>query len=265
MEKEPHLIAQDIHKYFVGVKALEGASVTVTKGKLTALIGPNGSGKTTLFNIITGWLQKTDTEDESSNKDIGFVEFEDKRIDGLESHEIALKHLLRTFQTTRNWGKLTVLENLLVAPSKQTGESFFNVFLKRKKIKEEERKNTIKALEILDFLEITHIRDQLSNELSGGQLKLLAMGRLLMAIPKILLLDEPLAGVNPTLANKIMDKIVELKKQTTIFLIEHNMDIVFNYSDEIWVMARGKVIAEGTPQEVENNRVVIEAYLGADY
>jgi ABC-type branched-subunit amino acid transport system ATPase component len=256
-----HLEAENIHKYFGGIRALDGASVFVRKNKLVSLIGPNGSGKTTLFNVITCWLSKTDPFDE----DTGKVVFEKKRIDGLNAHEAALTGMIRTFQTTRNWPKLTVLENLLVAPHNQTGESFFNIFFKHKKIKEEERANVLKSLEILEFLEIMHIRDQLGEELSGGQLKLLALGRLLMTSPRLILLDEPMAGVNPSLGNKIMDKILELKKDATIFLIEHNMDVVFNYSDEIFVMATGKIIAHGTPDEIETNRDVIEAYLGKDY
>ena len=160
---------------------------------------------------------------------------------------------------------MPVLENLLVAPHRQTGEKFFNIFLRRKRIKEEEQRNVLKALEILEFLEITHIRDQLGEELSGGQLKLLALGRLLMSAPRLILLDEPMAGINPTLGNKIMDKILDLKENSTIFLTEHNMDVVFSYSDEIFVMARGKIIAQGTPNEIETNREVIEAYLGKDY
>ena len=123
----------------------------------------------------------------------------------------------------------------------------------------------MKALEVLEFLEITHIRDQVAQELSGGQLKLLAIARLLMSSPRLILLDEPMAGINPTLGNKIMDKIVNLTEEATVFLIEHNMDVVFNYSDEIFVMARGKIIAQGTPTEIEINKEVIEAYLGADY
>jgi ABC-type branched-subunit amino acid transport system ATPase component len=295
------LIAENIHKHFDGVQALTGATVYVQKNKITSLIGPNGSGKTTLFNVITGWLTKTDPrnpeeeafEDDDVymeglvdrhqkksaiqkgkeipekfvSQDVGHVIYDGKRIDGYSAHEIALMGLMRTFQTTRNWPKLTVLENLLVAPPKQTGESIFNVFnpLKLLKIRKEERENVKKALEILHFLEISHIRDHISSELSGGQLKLVAIGRLLMSAPKIILLDEPLAGVNPTLGNKIMDKIVDLKEEHTVFLIEHDMDVVFNYSDEIFVMARGKVIAQGEPEEIQNNKEVIEAYLGADY
>jgi neutral amino acid transport system ATP-binding protein len=256
-----HMEAENIHKYFGGIKALNGASVIVKKNKLISLIGPNGSGKTTLFNIITCWLEKTNILDE----DTGKVVFEKNRIDGLSAHEAALTGMIRTFQTTRNWPRLTVLENLLVAPHNQTGDSFLNIFIKQKIIKEEERRNTLKALEILEFLEIMHIRDQLAEELSGGQLKLLALGRLLMTFPRLILLDEPMAGINPTLGNKIMDKILELKKDVTIFLIEHNMDVVFNYSDEIFVMARGKIIAHGTPVQIETNNDVIEAYLGGDY
>ncbi|MHA2272124.1 MAG: ABC transporter ATP-binding protein [Candidatus Hodarchaeales archaeon] len=290
---DAQLAAKDIHKYFGGLKALEGATVVVSKNKLFSLIGPNGSGKTTFFNVITCWLEKTnpykydieksqiskllswlsekfgrnekETSAEPVPEEIGSVTFENLRIDGLTTHEAALTGMLRTFQTTRNWPKLTVLENLLVAPPKQIGDSFLNIFFKRRKIKEEERKNTLRALEILEFLEITHIRDQIGEELSGGQLKILALGRLLMTAPELILLDEPTAGINPSLANKIMDKIVDLKANSTIFLIEHNMDVVFNYSDEIFVMARGKIIAQGTPNEIETNRDVIEAYLGADY
>lgn len=301
--KTVHLEAEDIHKYFGGVKALEGASVVVTKNKLFSLIGPNGCGKTTLFNVITCWLNKTNpyefeeeikivveeslsaliarlfrklleklklrktrkTIAEEIPPEVGSVTFEDLRIDDMTAHEAALTGMMRTFQTTRNWPKLTVLENLLVAPHDQTGESLWNIFFKRKKIKDDERNNTLKALEVLEFLEITQIRDQIAEELSGGQLKLLALGRLLMTVPRLLLLDEPMAGINPTLGNKIMDKIVELKQEATVFLIEHNMDVVFNYSDEIFVMASGKIIAQGDPDAIEQNRDVIEAYLGKDY
>ena len=298
-KQEDILIAEDIHKHFEGLVALDGATVVVKRNQITALIGPNGSGKTTMFNVITGWLTKSnprnpETEEYDDgdvvqegffarrklkaveekgepaperfmSQDVGHVVFDQQRIDGLSAHQISLKGLMRTFQTTRNWPKLTVLENLLVSPPGQVGEKFFNIFFKRKLIKQQERENTIKALEILHFLEISHIRDRISSELSGGQLKLVAIGRLLMSAPRLILLDEPLAGVNPTLGNKIMDKVVDLKTDHSIFLIEHDMDVVFGYSDEIFVMARGKVIAQGKPEDIQNNKQVIEAYLGADY
>jgi len=269
-KKDITLEAENIYKYFGGVKALEGASVMVKRNKLVSLIGPNGCGKTTLFNVITSWLDKTnpytEKEDiENKRQEVGSVRFEGERIDGLSAHEAALTGMMRTFQTTRNWADLTVLENLLVAPQSQTGESLWKNFIFWKKIREDERKNTLKALEVLEFLEITHIRDQVAQELSGGQLKLLAIARLLMSDPRLILLDEPMAGINPTLGNKIMDKIVNLTEEATVFLIEHNMDVVFNFSDEIFVMARGKIIAQGTPTEIESNKEVIEAYLGADY
>jgi len=268
-EKTISLEAENIYKYFGGVKALEGASVKVMKNKLVSLIGPNGCGKTTLFNVITSWLPKTnpyaEEGEEIKKSEVGCVRFEGKKIDGLSAHETALTGMMRTFQTTRNWADLTVLENLLVAPQNQTGEALWKNFIFWKKIKEDERKNTLKALEVLEFLEITHIRDQVAQELSGGQLKLLAIARLLMSTPRLILLDEPMAGINPTLGNKIMDKIVNLTGEATVFLIEHNMDVVFNYSDEIFVMARGKIIAQGAPTEIESNKEVIEAYLGADY
>lgn len=300
IEAEITLTAEDIHKFFGGVKALEGATVTVTRNKMISLIGPNGCGKTTLFNVITAWLVKNhpfEFEEEivivvkeplrvllaklfrriieklklreeiekEITTEVGSVTFENTRVDGLSAHEAALTGMMRTFQTTRNWPELTVLENLLVAPHNQTGETFWKIFLKRKKIKNDERTNTLKALEVLEFLEITHIRDQIAQELSGGQLKLLALGRLLMTVPRLFLLDEPMAGINPTLGNIIMDKIVDLTKDATVFLIEHNMDVVFHYSDEIFVMASGKIIAQGAPDAIEKNRDVIEAYLGKDY
>jgi ABC-type branched-subunit amino acid transport system ATPase component len=266
-EKDITLEAENIYKYFGGVKALDGTTVNVMRNKLVSLIGPNGCGKTTLFNVITSWLAKTNpkTGADVTSSEGGSVRFEGEVIDGLSAHETALTGMMRTFQTTRNWADLTVLENLLVAPHNQTGESLWKNFVFWKRIKEDERKNTLKALEVLEFLEITHIRDQVAQELSGGQLKLLAIARLLMSAPQLILLDEPMAGINPTLGNKIMDKIANLTKEATVFLIEHNMDVVFSYSDEIFVMARGKIIAQGTPTEIETNKEVIEAYLGADY
>ena len=252
------LEAQDIHRYFGGVKALNGAYLAVEKGKLTALIGPNGSGKSTFFNVITGWLEPHPLKDSSK------IKFKSHGLIGEEPDKIALLGMMRTFQHTRNFPKLTVLENMLISPAHQSGENVLNVFLNKRKWLKEEAKYIERALTILKFLEIDHVADQLAEELSGGQQKLLALGRLLMTQPKLLLLDEPVAGVNPTLANKIFDFVVNLKNEQGIdvLLIEHNMDVVMSFSDEIFVLADGKVIAQGTSEEIRNNRKVLDAYLG---
>ncbi len=250
------LNAENIHKYFGGVKALEGATVAVERGKLTSLIGPNGSGKSTFYNVITGFLE--------FEKGDATVTFNTNDITNMEPSVIAMKGMVRTFQHTRNFPKMTVLENMLVSPQNQAGESIIWAFLGKRLWKLQERFNVKRAIIILDFLEIGHVRDHLAEELSGGQQKLLAIGRLLMTQPSLLLLDEPVAGVNPTLANKIFDRIIELKdkKGIEVFLIEHNMDVIMAFSDEIYVLADGKVIAQGTPKEIQSNRQVLAAYLG---
>ncbi|MFV2015624.1 MAG: ABC transporter ATP-binding protein [Candidatus Heimdallarchaeota archaeon] len=250
------LSAERVHKYFGGVKALAGATVAVEKGKLTSLIGPNGSGKSTFFNVITGFLE--------FEKGDATVNFKTNDIANMEPSIIAKKGMVRTFQHTRNFPQMTVLENMLVSPQKQAGESIIWAFLGKRLWTIQEKYNVKKAMVILDFLEIGHVIDHLAEELSGGQQKLLAIGRLLMTQPSLLLLDEPVAGVNPTLANKIFDRIIELKdkKGIEVFLIEHNMDVIMAFSDEIYVLAEGKVIAQGTPEEVQKNRQVLAAYLG---
>ncbi len=252
------LHAKNVHKYFGGVKALNGATVAVEKGKLTSLIGPNGSGKSTFFNVITGFLQPEETENGTA------IRFKFHNLRNLEPDEIALLGMLRTFQHTRNFPKLTVLENMLVSPSNQLGESILWLFFGKRIWRIQEAHNIGKAMEILKFLEIDHVADHLAEELSGGQQKLLALGRLLMSQPSLLLLDEPVAGVNPTLANKIFDFIVDLRntRGIDILLIEHNMDVVMAFSDEIFVMADGKVIAQGTPDQIIQDRKVLDAYLG---
>lgn len=255
-DKEYVLSAERVHKYFGGVKALEGATVAVERGKLTSLIGPNGSGKSTFFNVITGYLEFEQGD--------ATINFRSNDIVNMEASVIARKGMVRTFQHTRNFPKMTVLENMLVSPQKQAGESIIWAFLGKRLWMQQEKYNVKKAIVILKFLEIGHVVDHLAEELSGGQQKLLAIGRLLMTQPSLLLLDEPVAGVNPTLANKIFDRIIELKdkKGIEVFLIEHNMDVIMAFSDEIYVLAEGKVIAQGTPEEVQKNRKVLAAYLG---
>ncbi|MCE7735879.1 MAG: ABC transporter ATP-binding protein [Candidatus Heimdallarchaeota archaeon] len=256
MSKKVKLEAENVYKYFGGVKALQGVTLAVEKGQLTSLIGPNGSGKSTFYNVITGFLDY----DESNAK----IKFDEQEISNMQPEVIALQGMVRTFQHTRNFPKMTVLENMLVSPQVQLGESVFWAIMGKLIWKRQEGINVKKALAILKFLEIGHVVDHLADELSGGQQKLLAIGRLLMTQPSLLLLDEPVAGVNPTLANKIFDRIIELKdtKNIDIFLIEHNMDVIMAFSDKIFVLADGKLIAEGTPKEIQNNRTVLEAYLG---
>jgi ABC-type branched-subunit amino acid transport system ATPase component len=250
------LKAENVYKYFGGVKALQGATVAVEKGKLTALIGPNGSGKSTFFNVVTGFLESDD--------DATKIMLRTNPIHNNSPESIALEGMVRTFQHTRNFPKLTVLENMLISPPNQIGESIWWSFLGKMLWKRQEARNVKRALSVLKFLEIDHVRDHLAEELSGGQQKLLAIGRLLMAQPTLLLLDEPVAGVNPTLANKIFDRIIELKNSRgiEIFLIEHNMDVVMSFSDEIYVLADGKVIAQGLPEDIQKNKTVLSAYLG---
>ena len=250
------LDAKNVSKHFGGVKALDGATVAVQKGKLTALIGPNGSGKSTFFNVITGFLRSDDGT--------GKILFREDEITEDEPGAIAMKGMVRTFQHTRNFPKLTVLENLLVSPGMQVGETLMGAILKKNTWSKVDSLNVRKALIVLKFLEITHVADHLADELSGGQQKLLAIGRLLMTQPSLLLLDEPVAGVNPTLANKIFERILSLKKSSglDILLIEHNMDVVMSFSDEIFVLADGKVIAHGDSTSIQSNRKVLDAYLG---
>ena len=251
------LSVKNIHKYFGGVQALVGVNLDVEKGKLTALIGPNGSGKSTFFNVITGWLSREVDKNSS-------VVFRGIDVTDALPHQIANKGMVRTFQHTRNFPNMTVLENMLVSPQSQTGEGFFQIFLRKRKWEKQEAKNIKRALEILKFLEIGHVADHLASELSGGQQKLLAIGRLLMTEPKLLLLDEPVAGVNPTLANKIFDQIIRLKETEgiDILLIEHNMDVVMTFSDEVFVIAEGKMLARGSPEKIQKDREVLSAYLG---
>jgi neutral amino acid transport system ATP-binding protein len=250
------LDARNLDKSFGGIQALNNVSIQVKKGSIMGLIGPNGSGKSTFFNVTTGWLP-------NENED-GSVTFEEKRIDGFKPHEIALEGLARTFQRTRIFSELSVLDNMLLAAQNQTGESLFSAFFKRKRWKKEEQELRKRAIEILTFLEINHLANDQAKTLSGGQQKLLALGRVLMSAGKLVLLDEPVAGVNPVLAKKIFQQIIRLREEDeiTFFLIEHNMDVVMEFCDDVLVMHRGGVLTKGTPKEIKANKEVVEAYLG---
>jgi neutral amino acid transport system ATP-binding protein len=217
------------------------------------LIGPNGAGKTTLFNLISNFIRP----------DTGEIIFEGKPIQQLNPHEIARKGCVRTFQVARVLSRLSVLENMLLATQNQTGENFLQVWLKSKQIRQEEKNNREKALNILESVGLLDKANDYAGALSGGQRKLLEMARTLMTDPKLVLLDEPAAGVNPTLINQICKHILAWNKQGISFLIvEHNMDLIMSLCDRIWVLAEGTNLAEGTPEDIQNNSAVLEAYLG---
>ena len=245
------LVTKNLSKFFYGLKALDRVSINVERGKITLVIGPNGSGKTTLINVISGFYKA----------DEGEVLFDGVDITNKPPYEINWNGLVRTFQIPQPLKKLTVLENLLVA-EQNPGERILNSLLKNWVKREEEIVE--KAYNYLEFLGLDHLWDSEAYKLSGGQLKLLEVGRALMANAKLIVMDEPIAGVNPVLANNILNRITELKNQGISFLIvEHRLDIVLKYVDHVYVMANGRVIAEGDADEILNNREVIEVYLGA--
>ena len=243
-------------KSFDGLIALNNLSLEVKENSLTDLIGPNGCGKSTLFNIISAVLPA----DENS----GSIIFDGTDILGKKTYDIAKIGLSRTYQDTRLFKDLTVIENLMLPPKKQIGERILNALFKTRFKKQEEELKS-KALEILDLLDITHMAYEYAKNLSGGQSKLVDIGRVLMSSPKMLLLDEPTAGVNPALTEKLFQKIVDLKNNLglTILLIEHDMDVIMRAEvDHVYVANQGEIITHGSPEAVKQNKDVIEAYLG---
>jgi neutral amino acid transport system ATP-binding protein len=247
------LSATGLSKSFGGIKAVTNTNIYVNQGSITGLIGPNGAGKTTLFNLLSNFIRP----------DRGQVIFNDHPIDRLQPHEIAQRGLIRTFQVARVLSRLTVLENMLLATPKQTGENFFKVWLQRSQVRKEERENKQKALEILESVGLVEKASDYAGALSGGQRKLLEIARTLMTNPKLILLDEPAAGVNPTLINQICEHILDWNRQGITFLvIEHNMDVIMSLCHHVWVLAEGTNLADGTPEEIQANPDVLEAYLG---
>ncbi len=244
-----------IHKSFGGFHVLKGVTLDVEPHEIVGLIGPNGCGKTTTFNVISGLIPS----------DSGSVKVFGIDATNLKPYQINRIGLSRTFQNTRLWKDMTVLENLLVAPKDQVGFRIRDAILRRKALKQQERQLIEKAFDILDFLEISHIAFNYASELSGGQSKLVDLGRVLMSDPKLLLLDEPVAGVAGPLANKVFNKIHELRSRLgiSVLIIEHNMDFILRKGvDRVFVMNRGEVLVSGTPLEIKKSRDVIEAYLG---
>ncbi len=242
---------EDIQMSFGGIKALDGVSLRVQKNTVAGLIGPNGSGKTTLLNVISGFLAP----------EKGRVIFKGRDLSDLKPYEISRLGMCRTFQIIRLFRNMTVLESMLVA-SRVQDDGVSPVFFNKKKLMDQERSDVQDALEILDFLEIEHLKHEYASALSGGQQKLLNLGMVLMADPLMILLDEPVAGVNPTLANKIFEKVMQEKKERTFLVIEHNIDILMSFCDIIYVMNKGKLVASGTPEEIQCNETVIDVYLG---
>jgi branched-chain amino acid transport system ATP-binding protein len=248
------IVVEDLHRHFGGFRAVDGASLQIRTGTITGLIGPNGAGKTTLFNVIAGRLPPTS----------GRVLMDGEDITGLPPHVLFHKGLLRTFQIAHEFGSMTVRENLMMVPPHQAGEAIWNTWFARGRVAAEERRIREKADEVLDFLTISHLADQKASMISGGQKKLLELGRTMMVDAKIVFLDEVGAGVNRTLLNTIGDAIVRLNKERgyTFCVIEHDMDFIGRLCDPVICMAEGKVLAEGTVDEVKNDERVIEAYLG---
>ncbi|SIO19527.1 amino acid/amide ABC transporter ATP-binding protein 1, HAAT family [Rhodovulum sp. ES.010] len=245
---------ENLHKHFGGFHAVEGASIEIATGSITGLIGPNGAGKSTLFNVIAGVLPPTG----------GTVTMDGEDITGLSPHELFHKGLLRTFQIAHEFASMTVRENLMMVPPRQSGETLWNAWFGRGRMAREERALAEKADEVLAFLTIDHLADERAGNLSGGQKKLLELGRTMMVDAKVVFLDEVGAGVNRTLLNTIGDAIVRLNKERgyTFCVIEHDMDFIGRLCDPVIVMAEGKVLAEGRADEIMQNEAVIEAYLG---
>ena len=243
-----------VRKNFGGLTAVNNASMRVEKGSITGLIGPNGAGKTTLFNVIAGNLQS----------DSGEVILQDEKISGLKSHELFYKGVLRTFQIAHEFTSLTVLENLMMVPGNQLGEKLLYTFHNHSKVKKQEEEIRSKAVEVINFLNLTHLTQELAGNLSGGQKKLLELGRTMMVDAKLVLLDEVGAGVNRTLLKDISEAIIRLNKEKnyTFFVIEHDMELISKLCEPVIVMAEGSVLYQGSFDEVKSNEAVIEAYLG---
>lgn len=245
---------QNLHKHFGGFHAVDGATLEIQQGSITGLIGPNGAGKTTLFNVIAGVHAPTS----------GKVMLQDQDITGLPPHELFHRGVLRTFQIAHEFGSMTCRENLMMVPGNQAGEQLWNTWFGRKRIADEERALRAKADEVLEFLTISHLADHKAGQVSGGQKKLLELGRTMMVDAKIVFLDEVGAGVNRTLLNTIGDAILQLNKERgyTFVVIEHDMDFIGKICNPVICMAEGKVLAEGTLAQIKANEQVIEAYLG---
>ena len=255
MQSDSNILqVKNLSKSFGGLKAISDCSLKIKKGSITGIIGPNGSGKTTLFNLISGNLKSSQ----------GKVLFNNEDITNIPSYELFSKGVLRTFQIAHEFTNLTVLENLMMVPGGQSGEKLVNALFKPSLVKKEEKKVKEKALKVIDFLNLKHLSNELAGNLSGGQKKLLELGRTMMVDAKLVLLDEVGAGVNRTLLKDIGSAILRLNKEQgyTFCMIEHDMEFISRLCNPVIVLAEGSVLFEGTPDEVKRNEKVIESYLG---
>jgi branched-chain amino acid transport system ATP-binding protein len=245
---------ENLHKHFGGLKAVDGISIEIASGSITGLIGPNGAGKTTLFNTIAGLYAPS----------AGQVFLDGVDITGLQPHQLFSRGLLRTFQIAHEFPRLSVVENLMMVPGSQRGENLFNAWFRRSQIAEQEQAHNLRALEVIDFLKLGAVAGDLAGNLSGGQKKLLELGRTMMVDAKIVFLDEVGAGVNRSLLREIGDAILRLNREQnyTFCMIEHDMEFIARLCDPVICMAEGKLLAQGSAAEVQNNETVIEAYLG---
>ncbi|HWG94713.1 MAG TPA: ABC transporter ATP-binding protein [Mycobacteriales bacterium] len=252
---DPILVADGVVRRFGGLTAVDVGHVEIQRGSITALIGPNGAGKSTFFNLLTGF----DKPDEGS------WSFNGQSLAGVPSHKVARRGMVRTFQLTKALGRLTVLQNMLLGATGQKGERFFNAIVPGLWSKQE-KANTERAMELLQRFKLDKKKDDFAGGLSGGQRKLLEMARALMVGPEMVMLDEPMAGVNPALTQSLLGHVKDLREDgMTVLFVEHDMDMVRDISDWVMVMAQGRLIAEGPPDEIMANPAVIDAYLGGHH
>ncbi len=252
---DPILVARGIVRTFGGLRAVDVEHVEMQRGCITALIGPNGAGKTTFFNVLTGFDQPQEGE----------WMFNERPVRGMAPHRVAQLGMVRTFQLTKSLTRLTVIENMRLGATAQSGERFFGALAPWRWTRQETA-ITDRADELLERFKLSHMRDEFAGTLSGGQRKLLEMARALMTRPELVMLDEPMAGVNPALTQSLLGHVKSLRDDgMSVIFVEHDMDVVFDISDWVIVMSEGRIIAEGTPSTIGKDRRVIDAYLGAHH
>lgn len=254
-KNDPILVANNVRRAFGGLVAVDVEHLEVQRGAITALIGPNGAGKTTFFNLLTNF----------DEPDTGDRLFEGNDLSGVSAYKVANLGMVRTFQLTKSLSKMTVIDNMRLGGTGQAGESFFRAllpFLWRR----QEAEITERADALLERFKLSHMRDEFAGTLSGGQRKLLEMARALMVRPNMVMLDEPMAGVNPALKQSLLDHVKGLRDEgMTVLFVEHDMDMVQEISDWVVVMAEGRIIAEGPPESIASNQAVVDAYLGSHH